>query len=107
MKKCESCKQFLIPIDGQYVHPSNPCSENDGMSLEEVDELTHKVFSDKYGTPELSFNEELKRHLASINHMEHLLLLQLQWPYVIRFMFNKMIQSIQDWWRNKHGKKEL
>lgn len=53
-KKCESCKKPLIAFQHTYLHPDTPCSgikDSINIEAEIMDDSSHEIFTEKYGTP--------------------------------------------------------
>lgn len=70
MNRCKECSEWLIPLGGMYVHPELPCKEEDGVQLGIIDEDVNRTFQDKYGIPDMDFNQLLKTLLNEIEEQK-------------------------------------
>lgn len=91
MKRCESCHKVLVPIDGMYVHPATPCSEEDGLDMQEIHPVLRDKFIEKYGVPEKSYEEELdSERLDKEDFHRKLLELDVMYEELLRRWFVKV-----------------
>jgi len=65
--KCRECGKFLIIADNILIHPSDPCKEEDGISLEITDEFIYNRYSTTYRF-DYTYQEWMKRIEKILNN---------------------------------------